>query len=109
MDVARKGAPQVDDQVADELSGLVEGHIPAPLRAGESDPTRTQSILGEEDVLPSSRAAPRDGWRVLEKPEEVGDPGGAPLLRELSLRSLRRLVLDRPSGRMGRALRHACL
>ncbi len=70
---ARRGGAEVEDGIADELSGAVEGDIAAAVGFEQFDAAGGEGFAGEEDVAAVGVAAEGDDGRMFEEKEGVAD------------------------------------
>ena len=118
VQVALFRASNVKDRITDELTWLMEGDVPAPVRPANGDSPGQNVLLAEEQVSLAAGGAPGAGRAIgdcrlmLEKPKEVRELTSLTLPDELFLRFLSLTVSDgllpssRFFGSVGRAQAH---
>jgi hypothetical protein len=89
---------EVDDRVADKLTGTVIGDISAAPRLVDFYPTLRQKLTAGEDVRTPAVAfdAKRQHMRVLHEQEDVLDVSRSTLLDQLALERQRLGVRNQP-------------
>jgi hypothetical protein len=97
MHVAAIG-PQVEDGIADDLSGPVVGHVAAAACFVDLDTELRQALGRGQDVRSPAVSfhAERDDGRMLQQQEQIGHTLGPPLLDERALHRERVGVGDDP-------------
>jgi len=66
-------AAEVEDRVADDLAGAVEGHVAAAVAFEQFDAALFQKLGRRDHVRALCVAAQRDDWGVFEQEEDVAD------------------------------------
>src|SRR4051794_7537373 len=96
MDIAPVG-PQIEDWIADELTGAVIGDIAAAARLEHVDAAGGQNISRGENVRAAAIAAyaERQHMRVLEQQQRIGDAPGAAIFDERTLKVERLAIRHR--------------
>ena len=64
-------ALEIDDRIADELSGAVERHVAAALDLEQLDAARREQLWRREKILLLRRAAERDDRRMLDEEQHI--------------------------------------